>query len=166
MGAKEQWGVLMNKESVIRYCTLAGIVALVLMGVKYLAQYLFSPGADWNIAIGVIAIALPIGIQAMSGLWRKQKENQFKLEEIQDAINKIPVIETGIKRIDQTDGWVKNLEDRMNGIEEENRRQERLIARLEAVVETLIQQEQLQSRVDKLSEAIAKLQTHSGGVDE
>lgn len=156
----------MSRDSIIRYCTLAGIVALVLLGVKYLAQYLFSPGADWNIAIGVIAIALPIGIQAMSGLWRKQKENQFRIEEIQDAINKIPGLETGIKRIDQTDGWVKTLEDRMSGLEDENRRQERLIARLDAVVETLIQQEQLQSRVDKLSEAIAKLQTHSVEINE
>lgn len=156
----------MNRGTIIRYCALAGFVALALLGIKSLVQYLFSSSVDWNIAIAVTSVALPIGIQVVSGLWRKQKENQFKIEEIQDAINKIPDLESGIKRIDQTDGWVKAIEDRMIAGEEENRRQERLIARLEAVVETLIQQEQLQSRVDKLSEAIANLQSQSGSADE
>ncbi len=147
-----------NKSTFMRYVALVLATAFLLFGVRYTALYLFSSHIDWNIAIGVIAIALPLAIQFLASLLKRQKENQFKIEQVQDALDSLPVMQRDIEKIYQVVATITVLEERLDCVENENRRQERLMARMDAVLETIIQQEQLHAKVDRLGDVLQKLQ--------
>lgn len=147
-----------NRTSLMKYAVLVLATAFVLYGVRYSALYLFSAHIDWNTAIAIIAIALPLAIQFAASLFKRQKENQLKIEQVQDALNTLPQLQRDIEKIYQIAADVLALKGQLDGLTDENRRQEKLIARMDAVLETIVQQEQLHAKVDKLSDVLQKLQ--------
>lgn len=148
----------MTKAMFARYLALVVVTALILLGVRYATQYLFSSPVDWNITIGVTAIALPLIIQFGATLFSKQRENQLKIEQVQTALDTLPRLQQDIDRLDQIAAIVAAHEGQLHVIEGENRKQEKLIARIEAVLETTIQQEQLHARMDRLSDILQQLE--------
>lgn len=148
----------MTKAMFARYLALVVVTALVLLGVRYATRYLFSSPVDWNITIGVTAIALPLIIQFGATLFSKQRENQLKIEQVQTALDTLPRLQQDIDRLDQIAAIVATHEGQLHVIEGENRKQEKLIARIEAVLETTVQQEQLHARMDRLSDILQQLE--------
>ena len=150
--------MVVNRAIIVKYATTSISIILVLIGARYFYLYLFSVSIDWNIAIAVLAILIPIAYDRLQLLWKNQKENQLKIEEIQEALTRIPGLEAELEKANLLKLDIVALRSRTEGIVEENRRQERSIARLEAVQETIVRQEQLHAKVDRLSDPIAKLQ--------
>lgn len=148
----------MSRAMLARYLALVTATAFILLGMRYVTNYLFSTPVDWNITIGVTAIVLPLLIQCGVTLFSKQRENQLKIEQVQDALNTLPRLQQDIERIDQIAAIVAVHESQLHVIEGENRKQEKLIARIEAVLETTIQQEQLHARMDRLSDILQQLE--------